>query len=161
DYIVHCVSETVGDSRGRTHTRSSYCASFTSFVSNILSCSEATSATVLTALVYVARARPHLTITLKKWVLERVFLGALMVAEKYTNDSTLKNAHWALCTGVFSSKDVGRIEREFLDVLDWNLGVTEADLLAHHQGLVAASSPGRSHTRSHLKFPPLSVHALT
>ncbi|KAJ7303556.1 Hsp70 protein-domain-containing protein [Mycena albidolilacea] len=55
----------------------------------------------------------------------RVFPGALIVASKYTNDSTLKNLHWALCTGVFEKRDVGRIEREFLDVLDWELGVGE------------------------------------
>ncbi|KAJ6602070.1 hypothetical protein DFH09DRAFT_900347, partial [Mycena vulgaris] len=152
--------------RGRTRTRSTYCASLTSFVSNVISRSEVTSATVLTALVYVARARPHLTTTLKKWVLERVFLGALMVAVRYTNDSTLKNVQWAWCTGIFIKKDVGRIEREFLGVLDWNLGVTEADLLAHHEGL-AAPQPKAPHTvyftlssPQHATLPSSVVHEL-
>ncbi|KAF7341097.1 Cyclin N-terminal domain-containing protein [Mycena venus] len=39
---------------------------------------------------------------------------------------------------LFGKRDVGRMEREFLDVLDWELGVQEADLLAHHEGLVGA-----------------------
>jgi len=48
--------------------------------------------------------------------------------------------HWALITGVFGKGDIGRIEREFLEVLDWELGVTEADVLAHHEGLVGTAS---------------------
>lgn len=37
----------------------------------------------------------------------------LTICFQYCNDSTLKNVHWALCTGVFGKRDVGRIEREF------------------------------------------------
>ncbi|KAJ7137964.1 hypothetical protein C8R44DRAFT_606832 [Mycena epipterygia] len=153
EYIVDCVSETVDyamgrtpsppspHGRGRSHKRSPYGTKFTTFVSTVLERAEVTAPTVLTTLVYIHRARAHLSIALEEWALERVFLGALIVASKYTNDSTLKNVHWALCTGVFGKRDVGRIEREFLDVLDWELGVGEADLLAHHAGLMAKASP--------------------
>jgi len=51
---------------------------------------------------------------------------------QYTNDSTLRNVHWALCTGVFGKRDVGRIEREFLQVLNWDLSISEDDILSHH-----------------------------
>ncbi|KAJ6563679.1 hypothetical protein DFH09DRAFT_984757 [Mycena vulgaris] len=147
DYVVDCVSETVDHalgrtpSRGRTPTRSPYLLKFTTFVTTVLSRAEVTVPTLLTALVYIARARPYLSIALEEWALERVFLGALIAASKYTNDSTLKNVHWALCTGVFGKRDVGRIEREFLGVLDWELGVGEADLMAHHAGLAFALAP--------------------
>ncbi|KAJ7154171.1 hypothetical protein C8R46DRAFT_1006125 [Mycena filopes] len=151
DYVVECVVETVDYAMGRIPSvtnpmptrgrspQSPHTLKFTPFVQTVISRAEVTAATVLTALVYVARARPHLSIALEEWALERVFLGALITASKYTNDSTLKNIHWALCTGVFGKRDVGRIEREFLDVLDWELGVSESDLLAHHEGLLAAS----------------------
>jgi hypothetical protein len=89
--------------------------------------------------VYIARARPHISIALEQWALERVFLGALILASKYTNDSSLKNVHWALCTGVFGKRDIGRIEREFLEVLDWELGVREGELVVHHEGLVGVA----------------------
>ncbi|KAJ6526210.1 hypothetical protein DFH09DRAFT_1250646 [Mycena vulgaris] len=141
DYVVDCVSETVEYALGRTPTRSPYLPKFTTFVTTVLARAEVTPPTLLTALVYIARARPHLSIALEEWALERVFLGALIAASKYTNDSTLKNVHWALCTGVFGKRDVGRIEREFLDVLDWELGVGEADLMAHHAGLAFALVP--------------------
>ncbi|KAJ7850720.1 hypothetical protein B0H13DRAFT_2086678 [Mycena leptocephala] len=142
DYVVDCVSETVDHAMRRTvpsRPSRTYLPKFHTLVSTVLSRAEVTAPTLLVSLVYIQRARPHLCISLEEWALERVFLGALICASKYANDSTLKNAHWALCTGVFGNKDVGRIEREFLDVLDWELGVREADLLAHHEGLIAAS----------------------
>ncbi|KAJ7073676.1 hypothetical protein C8F01DRAFT_1098003 [Mycena amicta] len=155
DYLVESVAETVDFAMGRTtpsprgRSQSRYLASFTTFATTVLTRAEVTPATVLTALVYISRARPHLSIALEEWALERVFLGALIAASKYTNDSTLKNVHWALCTGVFGKRDVGRIEREFLDVLDWELGVREADLLAHHQALMEIAFPTkRTHRKS-------------
>ncbi|KAJ6531030.1 hypothetical protein B0H19DRAFT_1384303 [Mycena capillaripes] len=166
-YVVDCVAETVDYAMGRTHSTASlpstvtrgrsmhcYLQKFTSFVSTVLARAEVTPATVLVALVYISRARPHLSIATEKWVLERVFLGAVIVASKYTNDSTLKNVHWALCTGVFGKRDIGRIEREFLDVLDWELGVGEADLLAHHEGLLAASKRSNALASRRVKTKP-------
>ncbi|KAJ7073683.1 hypothetical protein C8F01DRAFT_1098028 [Mycena amicta] len=157
-YLVETVAETVDfalgrstpSTRGRSPNR--YLSSFTTFATNVLARAEVTPATVLTSLVYISRARPHLSIALEEWALERVFLGALIAASKYTNDSTLKNVHWALCTGVFGKRDVGRIEREFLDVLDWELGVREADLLAHHQALMEIAFP-----RTHGKVESLDI----
>ncbi|KAJ7706843.1 hypothetical protein B0H17DRAFT_1192406 [Mycena rosella] len=126
EYVVDYVSDTVNCALGRTtlplhlrgRTRSPYHAKFITFVSTVLACAEVVPPTVLTALVYVARARPHLSIALEEWALERIFLGALIAASKYTNDSTLKNVHWVLCTGVFGKRDVDRIEHEFLGVFD-------------------------------------------
>ncbi|KAJ7739562.1 hypothetical protein B0H16DRAFT_62958 [Mycena metata] len=173
DYVVDCVGETVDYAMGRTPSpsdsdsslpsrgrsmRSPYTAKFTTFVSNVLSRAEVPAPTVLTALVYIARARPHLSIALEEWALERVFLGAIITASKYTNDSTLKNVHWALCTGVFGKRDVGRIEREFLEVLDWELGVSESDLLSHHEGLIAASL--RSSALGSRSHKTKAVHAV-
>ena len=40
-----------------------------------------------------------------------------------------------MCTGIFGKRDIGRIEREFLAVLDWELSISEADVLAHHAQL--------------------------
>ncbi|KAJ3722965.1 hypothetical protein C8R42DRAFT_695618 [Lentinula raphanica] len=151
DYIVDCVADTVDfamgrppHSRGRTQSRRSELAKFTTFVSDVLTRAEVSTPVVLASLAYIDRAKPHLHIALEEWALERVFLGALIVASKYLNDSTLKNVHWALCTGVFGKRDVGRIEREFLDVLDWELNISEDDVLSHHAGITAAITPSPS-----------------
>ncbi|KAF7310136.1 Cyclin N-terminal domain-containing protein [Mycena indigotica] len=148
EYLIECVVETVDFAMGRVSTPrgrnpSRYLSSFTTFANNVLTRAEVTPATVFASLVYISRARPHLSIALEEWALERVFLGALIVASKYTNDSTLKNVHWALCTGVFGKRDVGRIEREFLEVLNWELSIKESDLLAHHSALVAVAFPSK------------------
>ncbi|PPR02052.1 hypothetical protein CVT24_011151 [Panaeolus cyanescens] len=151
EYVVDTVAETVdfamgrpSTSRGRSTSRSQTLIKFTDFVNTVLSRAEVTMPTLLATLVYVSRAKPHLHIGLEQWALERVFLGALIVASKNLNDSTLKNVHWALCTGVFGKRDIGRIEREYLNVLNFELKVSESDLLAHHEGLEAAIYPAIS-----------------
>ncbi|KAF6763587.1 hypothetical protein DFP72DRAFT_1059660 [Ephemerocybe angulata] len=155
DHVVDQVIETVDYAMGKSTASPSTSASsssssprgrpptartpaqlkFTTFVSTVLTRAEITTPTLLTSLLYITRARPYLHIALEEWALERVFLGALITASKYLNDSTLKNVHWALCTGVFGKRDVGRIEREFLAVLDWELGVGEGEVLGLWESL--------------------------
>ncbi|KAF9261269.1 hypothetical protein L218DRAFT_1078820 [Marasmius fiardii PR-910] len=166
EYVVDCVAETVDYAMGRrspprSRSRRPEHSKFTTFVSNVLTRAEVTTPVVLSTLVYIDRAKPHLHIALEEWALERVFLGALIVASKYLNDSTLKNIHWALCTGVFGKRDVGRIEREFLDVLDWELQVTEDDLMSHHAGLSAVALPHihQSTTAAAASSPSFTPHS--
>ncbi|KAH9484482.1 PHO85 cyclin-1 [Psilocybe cubensis] len=148
EYTIDIVVETVDYALGRTTPSSSRGrplrrpehAKFSDFVSKVLTRAEVTMPTLLATLAYIDRARPHLHIGMEEWALERVFLGALIVASKYLNDSTLKNVHWAMCTSVFGKRDVGRIEREFLDVLNFELKITEDDLMSHYQGLADAVS---------------------
>ncbi|KAJ7463351.1 hypothetical protein FB451DRAFT_1562336 [Mycena latifolia] len=142
DYIVDCVADTVASAMGHPaspapSSSASTKRAFTSFVRTLHSRAEVALPTILTALVYVSRARPFLSIALPQYALERVWLGALIAASKYTQDSTLKNVHWALCTGVFGVGDIGRIEREFLGVLDWELGVGEGAVVRVAEALGA------------------------
>ncbi|PPQ89441.1 hypothetical protein CVT25_012820 [Psilocybe cyanescens] len=148
EYTIDRVVETVDYALGRTTpstsrgraTRRPEHSKFSDFVSKVLTRAEVTMSTLLATLAYIDRARPHLHIGMEEWALERVFLGALIVASKYLNDSTLKNVHWAMCTSVFGKRDVGRIEREFLDVLNFELKISEDDLMSHQQGLADAVS---------------------
>jgi len=145
DYVVQCTVEAVDFALGRvssfdtSHPKDVYRhAEFTEFVSNVLSRSEVKVPIVLVSLVYIRRAMPHLSIGTEQWACERVFLGALILAAKYTSDSTLRNVHWAMCTGVFGKRDVGRIEREFLQVLSWDLSISEDDILSHHHSILSS-----------------------
>jgi hypothetical protein len=166
DYVVDAVVDTVDYAIGRPSTstpraspsRNPKHAAFTTFVTNVLERAEVSISVVLASLVYIDRAKPHLHIKLEEWACERVFLGAVMLASKYLNDSTLKNVHWALCTGVFGKRDVGRIERELLDVLDFELGILEDDILSHHDGLSTAALP--KHIARHHPHPLASLPAL-
>ncbi|KAI0351547.1 hypothetical protein OH77DRAFT_1410994 [Trametes cingulata] len=159
EHLVDTVVETVdyalgrpsSSTRGRSLSRHTEHSKFLKFVTDVIHKAEVKVPALLVTLVYINRAKPHIQIALEQWANERVFLGALILASKYLNDSTLKNIHWALCTGVFGKRDIGRIEREFLDVLDFELGVSEADLLAHHDALLAAAPAPRLPARP----PPL------
>ncbi|KAF7793300.1 hypothetical protein EIP86_004412 [Pleurotus ostreatoroseus] len=168
EYVVDCVAETVDyamgrpstSARGRPLSRHTDHTNFLNFVTNVLHKAEVKVPVLLVTLVYIDRAKPHLQIALEQWACERVFLGALILANKYCNDSTLKNVHWALCTGVFGKRDVGRIEREFLDVLDYELGLTESDVLSHHDAIMSLSQPAhrvRVHQRSAVSAPTSPV----
>ena len=123
-------------SRGHPTTRANKYAEFTEFVTSVIERAEVIVSDILVALVYIQRARPYLSIQTEDWALHRVFLGALIVASKYTNNSTLKNIHWAMVSGTFGKRDVGRIEREFIEVLDWDFAINEADLLLIRKSLL-------------------------
>ncbi|KAL0578665.1 hypothetical protein V5O48_003331 [Marasmius crinis-equi] len=102
---------------------------FTILVERILSIVTVTTPVVLVALIYIRRAKGRLNIVIRQWALERVFLGSMILAYKYLNDSCIRNVEWARCSGIFGIRDIGRIEREFLDLLDWDLGISERDIL--------------------------------
>ena len=92
EYVVDSVVETVDfamgrkpaspSSRGKTTTRRPEHTKFITFVTNVLTRAEVTTPTLLAALVYIDRAKPHLHIGLEQWALERVFLGSIIVASK-------------------------------------------------------------------------------
>jgi hypothetical protein len=93
EYVVDSVVETVDfamdssrrlappSSRGKAARRPEH-TKFMTIVTNVLTRAEVTTPTVLAALVYIDRAKPHLHIGLEQWALERVFLGSIIVASK-------------------------------------------------------------------------------
>ncbi|CAK5278948.1 unnamed protein product [Mycena citricolor] len=145
DYIAEYVAEVVDFALGcddpkhaePTRGRSGRCTTrLADFIALTIKRAEARASTLLVALVYIARSRTHLAISYRHGAAERLFLGALMTASKYTQDNTLQNVHWALISGVFGTADVGLIEREFLAVLDWELGVSEEEVVVHWEGII-------------------------
>jgi len=117
-------------------------ASLTQFIMMVIHRSQASMAVLLVAIIYIQRAKPGLCIGLReRWDCERIFLGALIIASKYLNDSPLRNSHWAICSGCLGNRDIGFVEREFLQILDWKLAVEESDILAHQNVIRAAAEP--------------------
>jgi len=95
EYLVDAVAETVDFAMGRpsssssssTRSRRPEHAKFTTFVKNVVERAEVTIQTILATLVYIDRAKPHLHIALEEWALERVFLGAIIVASKVSTSA--------------------------------------------------------------------------
>ena len=166
DYVAETTTKAVDTALGYQSTAWNRAPSgsrrvpFNRFVWDVIRRASVKMPVLLTTLVYITRAKSHLHIETEDWACERVFLGALMVASKvcslcllefrhsahstfpqYTNDSTLRNVHWALATNVFGKRDVNRIEREFIDVLAWKLDFTESDILVHHSAIVSLYIP--------------------
>lgn len=87
---MDCVAEAVDyamgrpstSTRGRSVSRHSTHTNFLNFVTNVLTKAEVRVPVLLVALVYIDRAKPHLQIALEQWACERVFLGALILANK-------------------------------------------------------------------------------
>lgn len=59
----------------------------------------------------------------------RVFLATLIVAAKYLNDSSPKNKHWTRYAALFSLAEVTLMEKQLLYLLDYDLRMTEPELL--------------------------------
>ncbi|TRM64633.1 hypothetical protein BD626DRAFT_255789 [Schizophyllum amplum] len=152
DYIVDVTVDTVDyalgrpnmSTRGRSSRGDPKRAKFTELVAQVIARSEVPITVVLVLLAYIDRCKPHLRVASDAYVHERIFLGALIVAAKYLNDSSPKNSHWARYTGEFSKADIGLIEREFLGVLDFTLGITEDNLLPHCGAILSCEEPSPS-----------------
>ncbi|KAI1782890.1 hypothetical protein LXA43DRAFT_851720, partial [Ganoderma leucocontextum] len=130
DYVLNDIPPLVSQTSSRTCF-----LEFLKFANDVIRSAHVTTPVILVSIVYVNRVKPRMQIALEQWAYERVILGALVVAQKYLNDAAMKNVHWALCTRIFGKGDVGVIEREFLAVLDFELSISEADLLAQHSVL--------------------------
>jgi hypothetical protein len=95
DYVAQCTVEAVDFALGRLSPSSSTSnpkdvhrhAEFTEFVSNVLSRSQVRVPVILVSLVYIHRAKSHLSIRTAQWACERVFLGALILAAKVSSVS--------------------------------------------------------------------------
>ncbi|KAJ3905448.1 hypothetical protein F5879DRAFT_878817 [Lentinula edodes] len=162
DQLIMLFPMTRGRSQSRRHRRPakiSPCSDATSFVERVLHKARVKMSEVLAALAYIDRARPFLQISSDtKYPFERVFLGALIIATKFLNDSCIPNMHWAQCSRLFGKHDIGRIEREFLEVLDWDLTLTEEDLLVHFDSLILIDFPEAPDiTPSSIQYPSKSV----
>ncbi|SCU86874.1 LADA_0E00760g1_1 [Lachancea dasiensis] len=67
----------------------------------------------------------------------RIFLACLILSAKFHNDSSPQNRHWAEYTdGVFCLEDVNLMERQLLQLLDWDVRVGEEDLYESLQPLL-------------------------
>lgn len=105
------------------------------FVEAVITKSRCRTSTVLVALAYLDRARPRLRISAGMWACERALIGALALANKYTNDEIYSTKAWAIASGLFTVRDVVRAERELIQVLHFDLHVREAELAAHYEAI--------------------------
>ena len=82
DVVNHGLGHRSTSQRGRLPDRNNSNFKFRGFVHSVICRAQCTVATLLVAAIYIARAKPYITIAKPEWALERVFLGALVCATK-------------------------------------------------------------------------------
>lgn len=112
------------------------------FIQGLVDRSHVQVPTLMSSLVYLSRLQQKLPPVAKgmRCTVHRIFLASLILAAKNLNDSSPKNKHWARYSSVkgyegfgFSLTEVNLMEKQLLFLLDWNLQITNNDLLAHFE----------------------------
>ncbi|ORY50902.1 hypothetical protein BCR33DRAFT_712866 [Rhizoclosmatium globosum] len=132
------------------------------FVASVVTRSRSAGAAVVVASSLLEKVRRRLPQTAKglPCSAHRLFLAALILASKYTNDKTYKNKSWVAFTeGLFPVSEINLMERQFLGILDFDLSFTDDDYLtvmdqlaayeARIASLVACSAVPPIHSQTH------------
>lgn len=120
--------------------------SLEAFITSLVERSHVQVATLMSSLVYLDRLHRRLPPVAKgmRCTVHRIFLAALILAAKNLNDSSPKNKHWARYSCVrgydgfgFSVTEVNLMEKQLLFLLDWDLRITNDDLLTQLEPFLA------------------------
>jgi hypothetical protein len=100
------------------------------FIKYIISRSAIRAPVVFLATLYVDRVRKCLPKESRGLYCtrHRVTLAAIIVAYKYLNDINIKNRIWSQIARVFSLQEVNLMERQFLHILNYDLGFSEKEI---------------------------------
>ncbi|KAE9391935.1 hypothetical protein BT96DRAFT_924979 [Gymnopus androsaceus JB14] len=113
------------------------------YVFRVCSAAHVTVPVLLSTLIYLERLRTSLPVLTKE---HRVFLATLVIASKYLNDSTLKNAQWSQCSG-FPKSVITAMEIELLGFLDYDLRFDEEEACSMFARFMVTPAQ-RAHTRA-------------
>ncbi|CEP22455.1 PCL2 [Cyberlindnera jadinii] len=103
------------------------------FIRRLIKHSNVQTPTLMSTLVYLARLKAILPSNVYgiETTRHRIFLGCLILTAKSLNDSSPINKHWTAYTdGLLQIEEVNTIERELLEYLNWDLTITNDDLIA-------------------------------
>lgn len=117
---------------GSPNKQGSKLPSLMSFISRLVRHTNVYTSTLLVTVCYLNRLKcilPRDASGLPSTI-HRIFLACLILSAKFHNDSSPLNKHWAKYTdGLFSVEDVNLMERQLVQLLNWDLRVTSDDLI--------------------------------
>lgn len=106
--------------------------SLMTFINRLVRYTNVYTGTLMATLVYLERLKQKLPKNAQglPCTRHRIFLSCLILASKFHNDSSPKNIHWAKYTdGLFSNTDVNLMERQLLYLLNWDIRVTNEQMV--------------------------------
>lgn len=125
--------------------------SIQTFIEKLVDSSNVQVATLMSSLVYLRRLKSCLQPMAKglRCTTHRIFLATLILTAKYLNDSSPKNKHWASYSVIsdeiynfgFSRTEVNLMERQLLQLLEWNLRITDTQLYEELEYFLAPLRP--------------------
>jgi hypothetical protein len=155
--IIHVAKKAVKAvphlSRNKEKVYDSNLPSIEEFVLSVITRSNVSVSVLIASLVYVSRLQTYLppTTTGCPSTPHRIFLVALILADKAHNECSTKNTHWSQYSAVaehnflgFSNGEVNRMERQFLYLLDWDIRIEPQDLYDQLEPLLMLVSPDPS-----------------
>ncbi|KAL8811607.1 MAG: hypothetical protein Q9223_001529 [Gallowayella weberi] len=116
------------------------------FIQSLVDRSHVQVPTLMSSLIYLSRLQQRLPAVAKgmRCTVHRIFLASLILAAKNLNDSSPKNKHWARYSSVqgydgfgFSLTEVNLMEKQLLQLLDWDLRINPEDLYTHLEPFLA------------------------
>ena len=126
------------------------CLNLRQFIEHLLCRSQTSWNGLLLSLIYVLRFRRNMVTdaptcgapSLRVMCLRRCFFSAVLVARKFHSEVTATNRAWAGITEL-SVHEVGQLEAEFLNVLDFDLYVSHEEFQTFKNRFVSFFSPGQ------------------
>ncbi|CAB4256787.1 similar to Saccharomyces cerevisiae YNL289W PCL1 Cyclin, interacts with cyclin-dependent kinase Pho85p [Maudiozyma barnettii] len=113
--------------------------SLRTFITKLVRYTNVYTPTLLSAVCYLNKLKRILPKDAKGLpsTIHRLFLACLIISAKFHNDSTPLNKHWAKYTdGLFSLEDINLMERQLLQLLKWDLRLSNEDLILDLQYLL-------------------------
>ena len=74
------------------------------------------------AFIYISRINKKMPINL--WNIHRLLITSVLLSQKYLEDITFKNEHFALIGGIQPLMEINKLEIDFLKMIEFNLYVT-------------------------------------
>ncbi|KAL4073361.1 hypothetical protein V8B97DRAFT_230395 [Scleroderma yunnanense] len=136
DYVVDCIVEAVKFTEGhpRSPTRASQLieyAIFKLYVASVLRASGTNLDTIFIALAFVNRLKLEEPFGKQELACEKMFIGSLILAKKFTEKCSLQDRKWTLCSRIFGKADIDTLENDALTALDFELEVEKGEVVLH------------------------------
>ncbi|KAI8886479.1 hypothetical protein K501DRAFT_331256 [Backusella circina FSU 941] len=102
---------------------------FRDYIEAVVVRSRIDTGTLISTLSYAHRLKNKLSQSSKgmECTHHRIFLATLIITSKYVHDTALNNKYWVTFSQIFSASEINLMERQLLQLLDYNIEIPVED----------------------------------